>query len=301
MESLTSTSEGRRRLSQSSDPFGDFDASTTADDPFADSQCLHGSSEEAKAEALKEIFPHIVPTEVVSRLRKSGGNFTRAIDELLNFDYIPRSIDGFGLLESDMKPHKPRRKRRRNDSSRSACSGRDVLVQDRNAWLGGKESTQVVSLGITRRHPAINLYPTASADNKSHAFSPESAIHQINSRRSSTPAVSGDTRKKTPLVLTQSLSNTLDLHGFTVSEAVSLTREHVRLWWQGLGDRKYATGGGGGPLHEGYRIVTGAGHHSKNGVPRIRPAVVRALVSDGWRIRDDQPGEILVTGKARRS
>lgn len=101
------------------------------------------------------------------------------------------------------------------------------------------------------------------------------------------------------LVRSQSSSTMLDLHGISVSDAVRISKEQVASWWDSLGDTKYA-GGGGLADREGYRVVTGVGRHSRNGAPRIGPAVSRMLVREGWKVTVGQ-GEILVTGRARRS
>jgi hypothetical protein len=100
------------------------------------------------------------------------------------------------------------------------------------------------------------------------------------------------------LVALQSTSRVLDLHGVGVADAVRIAQEKVNTWWESLGDAKYAPGGGG-PVRDGYRIVTGVGRHSKDGAPRIGPAVSRMLVRGGWKVEIGH-GEVIVYGKARR-
>ena len=100
------------------------------------------------------------------------------------------------------------------------------------------------------------------------------------------------------LVASQSTSHAVDLHGVGVADAVRIAQEKVNIWWEGIGDAKYAPGGGG-PVRDGYRIVTGVGRHSKDGAPKIGPAVSRMLVREGWKVEVGQ-GETIVYGKARR-
>lgn len=100
------------------------------------------------------------------------------------------------------------------------------------------------------------------------------------------------------LVAGQSSTSVLDLHGVTVQDAVRIASTKTQTWWDGLGDAKYATGGGG-PARVGFRIVTGVGSHSKNHAPRIGPAVSRMLIREGWKIEIGH-GELIVTGKSRR-
>jgi hypothetical protein len=50
---------------------------------------------------------------------------------------------------------------------------------------------------------------------------------------------------------------------------------------------------------EGYRIVTGLGRHSEGGRGKIGPAVLKTLMSEGWKV-EVGTGELRVTGLARR-
>ncbi|EXJ72808.1 uncharacterized protein A1O5_03956 [Cladophialophora psammophila CBS 110553] len=100
------------------------------------------------------------------------------------------------------------------------------------------------------------------------------------------------------LVAEQSSPTVLDLHGVTVQDAVRIGSMKTQSWWDGLGDAKYASGGGG-PARVGFKIVTGVGTHSKNHAPRIGPAVSKMLMREGWKVEIGH-GELLVTGKSRR-
>ena len=100
------------------------------------------------------------------------------------------------------------------------------------------------------------------------------------------------------LVDSQSTSSMLDLHGVSVQDAVRIASERVLDWWESLGDSKYMRGREG-PIHGGYRIVTGVGRHSHDGTSRLGPAVLRRLVADGWRMEVGE-GVFTVTGVARR-
>ncbi|EXJ95167.1 hypothetical protein A1O1_00286 [Capronia coronata CBS 617.96] len=100
------------------------------------------------------------------------------------------------------------------------------------------------------------------------------------------------------LVSRQSSSTVLDLHGVSVQDAVRIAASRTQAWWDGLGDAKYAPGGGG-PVRAGFRIVTGVGSHSKNHAPRIGPAVSRMLIREGWKVEIGH-GELIVRGKNRR-
>ncbi|KAL5401066.1 hypothetical protein PMIN03_011841 [Paraphaeosphaeria minitans] len=99
----------------------------------------------------------------------------------------------------------------------------------------------------------------------------------------------------------QSTSTVLDLHGVTVDSATRIAKQKSQAWWDGLGEAKIpGYGQGRGSVRDGFRIVTGLGRHSEGGRGKIGPAVVRALVKEGWRVEVGS-GEVIVTGKAKRT
>jgi hypothetical protein len=100
------------------------------------------------------------------------------------------------------------------------------------------------------------------------------------------------------LVSQQSTRNMIDLHGVSVADGVRIAQARTQAWYDGLGDAKYVSGGGG-PVRAGFQIVTGVGTHSKNNAPRLGPAVAKALVRAGWRVEVGH-GEMFVTGKLRK-
>lgn len=83
-------------------------------------------------------------------------------------------------------------------------------------------------------------------------------------------------------------SNTIDLHGVTVHEALSIVREQVTRW--------YAKPGGGlNPPP--FKVVTGVGRHSPHQIAVLRPAIAKMLDREGWRYDvDHQRGIITVRG-----
>ncbi|KAK7181967.1 hypothetical protein DPSP01_006201 [Paraphaeosphaeria sporulosa] len=99
----------------------------------------------------------------------------------------------------------------------------------------------------------------------------------------------------------QSTSTVLDLHGVTVDSATRIAKRRTKAWWDGLGEARIpGYGQGRGGARDGFRIVTGLGRHSEGGRGKIGPAVVRALVQEGWRVEVGS-GEVIVTGKAKRT
>lgn len=100
------------------------------------------------------------------------------------------------------------------------------------------------------------------------------------------------------LVDSQSTPTMLDLHGVSVQDAVRIANNKVAEWWDAQGDAKYIRGGNN-PTRQGYRIVTGAGRHSRDGTSRLGPAVGKMLAREGWRFEVDE-GVLTVVGVVRR-
>lgn len=100
------------------------------------------------------------------------------------------------------------------------------------------------------------------------------------------------------LVSSQSSPTSLDLHGVSVQSATRIAKERTRAWWDNLGEARIPGGGRHG-AGDGYRIITGLGRHSEGGRGKIGPAVVRALVKEGWKI-EVGTGELVVTGLVRK-
>jgi hypothetical protein len=101
------------------------------------------------------------------------------------------------------------------------------------------------------------------------------------------------------LVSRQSSPKHLDLHGVSVASAVRIAKDRTRVWWESLGEDRIVGGGRGQGMKEGYRIVTGLGRHSEGGRGKLGPAVVKALVGEGWKVEVGM-GEVVVSGLARR-
>lgn len=101
-------------------------------------------------------------------------------------------------------------------------------------------------------------------------------------------------------VTAQSGTTYLDLHGVTVADATRIAKQRTQMWWDGLGERRIREWGNArGGVGEGYRIVTGLGRHSEGGRGKLTPAVLKTLISDGWKV-EVGTGELLVTGHTRR-
>jgi hypothetical protein len=121
-------------------------------------------------------------------------------------------------------------------------------------------------------------------DSKARAFSLKAAQATVRHRMmmSSTLPNTGNStqsqQRRSPDVV--------DLHGLTVHESLSITKEALSAWWARSSS---------GSVHPLY-IVTGVGRHSKGQVAVIRPAILKMLDRDGWIVSEQREGQIVVKG-----
>lgn len=83
------------------------------------------------------------------------------------------------------------------------------------------------------------------------------------------------------LTLNQDMSDTLDMHGLHVNEALEALKE------------KIATAQTGKSVH----VITGRGSHSKGREARIKPAVLQFLRQNGYRFEETNAGMLKVTAR----
>ncbi|KAJ8062827.1 hypothetical protein OCU04_008084 [Sclerotinia nivalis] len=101
------------------------------------------------------------------------------------------------------------------------------------------------------------------------------------------------------LVMKQSWSGGIDLHGVGVRNAVRIAREKVTAWWVSEEQRRASGGYIRAGSGEGFKIVTGVGNHSEGGKGKLGPAVARMLIKEGWKVQVGS-GALLVTGVVRK-
>ncbi|RHZ75244.1 hypothetical protein Glove_216g87 [Diversispora epigaea] len=78
----------------------------------------------------------------------------------------------------------------------------------------------------------------------------------------------------------------LDLHGLTVEEALTVTKEQLNKWYKKKSMTKYTNS---------LKIITGLGKHSPNGIAKLPPAIKRFLAKENWDFSEHQ-GYVLVKG-----
>ncbi|TQS33914.1 hypothetical protein Golomagni_05726 [Golovinomyces magnicellulatus] len=105
------------------------------------------------------------------------------------------------------------------------------------------------------------------------------------------------------IAASQSSRNHVDLHGLRVQDAVRIARERVTTWWHELSEEIRLGNDAWRNLNypfssttaSCYRLVTGSGLHSRDGISKIRPAVAKMLSREGWKF-ESSTGTIVVTG-----
>ncbi|RKF58738.1 Smr domain-containing protein [Golovinomyces cichoracearum] len=122
--------------------------------------------------------------------------------------------------------------------------------------------------------------------------------HTYNSQAISAQSAAADL-----IAASQSSRNHVDLHGLRVQDAVRIARERVTTWWHELSEEIRLGNDAGRNLNypfssttaSCYRLVTGSGLHSRDGVSKIKPAVTKMLSREGWKF-ESGTGTVVVTG-----
>jgi hypothetical protein len=255
--------------------------------------CLDGldSLKQVQLAELRNNFPTVAASQLYGLLVVSDNTIAAARELAAEMVSSPRRSSPGKLeivkryapidLSSDGEP----------DTFRSSVSWTPV-----NHLKAKDQATAKAAAASTAFAQAGKDYRRGKSD---HLMGASAAYHAAVGHENAKAAKELSAHAAESLVRSQSTSTMLDLHGVSVADAVRIAKEQVASWWHSLGDTKYA-GGAGGPAREGYRVVTGVGRHSRDGAPKIGPAVSRMLVREGWKVSVGQ-GEILVTSSARRS
>ncbi|PKI85191.1 hypothetical protein MVES_000979 [Malassezia vespertilionis] len=84
------------------------------------------------------------------------------------------------------------------------------------------------------------------------------------------------------------VSESIDLHGLSVHEALTVMQQHVHRWETRKRDPDQ-------PGRVAFEVVTGRGSHSKHYTSVLRPAVIRLLTQLGWSVdHTSNPGVLYV-------
>ncbi|KAF1809752.1 hypothetical protein P152DRAFT_147935 [Eremomyces bilateralis CBS 781.70] len=97
----------------------------------------------------------------------------------------------------------------------------------------------------------------------------------------------------------QSSATHLDLHGIDRTNGARIAVNRVEAWWETVKHAEPVTGHDRSKLpRTEFTIVVGKGNHSAGQRGVLGPAVARALIAGGWKIRAED-GTVVVTGRER--
>ncbi|EPQ32234.1 uncharacterized protein PFL1_00431 [Pseudozyma flocculosa PF-1] len=177
----------------------------------------------------------------------------------------------------------------------------EALRKAGNAWRSGKGGVRIGGKGGDGGKGGTAWYYADEArrlDAKSRAWSLKAAEALVEDRRrAGVGVVRGDVSSHLRAPVgggggssggQSNAFNTIDLHGVTVHEALSIVREQVTRWYA-----RPSTSGHLAP----FKIITGVGRHSPHQIAVLRPAVAKMLEREGWRYDvDHSRGIIIVRG-----
>ncbi|OTB09586.1 hypothetical protein M426DRAFT_316138 [Hypoxylon sp. CI-4A] len=208
------------------------------------------------------------------------------------------------------------------DVSYSVVASNSEVVEAESGFANVPNLGQLPKSPVRMRSPAIELpqrtlsTPTnlqaaaaaskALADSRNHSFASASAAfkkgrsdplfraagsyYAERAREQASIFRQATSVEANHLVDQTSTKDSIDLHGITVHDGVDIALDRVRRWWQGLGEERARK------AKEGFTVITGRGRHSADGKSRLRINVVKALVSDGWKV-EVETGSYRVTGR----
>lgn len=146
-----------------------------------------------------------------------------------------------------------------------------------------------MSIFIFKRNHAFKEAAKAYRKAKTHRFYSDIVMHYYKKGREYDSKVKlWSMRAKLCMIQYNPSQHKIDLHGLTITEAIPLVKKVITQWWN---HEKIHRKDIPIPLE----IITGAGFHSKNGQPKIKPAVLQFLNKEGWLI-DENPGKIIIRG-----
>ncbi|KAJ9132174.1 hypothetical protein NKR23_g11384 [Pleurostoma richardsiae] len=292
--------------------------------------------DEEKATELAFMFPSLKELDIKFALKKAGGDFSKACEELLNTQYLeenglrPKGINGAFQLGD----HVPQRKNRNgNGKSKAKAAGNKVNVDYRLAPSSVPLDSEEGPTTSSRSSPIPRSARMTSSVSSSGSSSParSRAYHELksmstNMRQSSSQSfidahqawrrgksdalyrpVAGILAERGREQAARARAIESETYDALVDEQSSPT--HIDLHGVTVADgvrialertKLWWVGLGEERTkrarEEGFTIVTGLGTHSSNGVSRLRQEVGAALKREGWRVRTET-GQFVVTGR----
>ncbi|KAK3316061.1 hypothetical protein B0H66DRAFT_276154 [Apodospora peruviana] len=271
-------------------------------------------------------------------LKKAGGDLGRAFDELINRQALldagdlPKSVDGFyvsdgeGYFQGKGKSGGVKAKNGGGGKKKQLVSLDYSVVSPIDDDLELEGAKGPIVLSSTTKRPLPQTVGSSRTTSPVMGFGSGSGSNSSSNLRASATALSsgrkGPWGRQGAIVYTEraraeaqtSAANALrmanqavdeqlrknpfqiDLHGVTVLDGVKIAKQRVWNWWDGL-DSEWGTREAQAKRNS-FTIVTGVGHHSANGVSRLRQAVGVMLKGDEWKV-EAGTGLFVVVGRVK--
>jgi len=291
--------------------------------------------DEEKMRNLLDFFPNEPAARIEFLLKKSHGDFTKALDTLLNQTFMAsenpmKGVDAFleeRAFTSKKKNKKGRGRKNSGESSRitigvSAYKQSDAEIETvptKSSKFGRTSTKSPGYLQVQSSSSSSNNYSglsSASAAEVSSAwteythkgnatyrnsnlgrFAGAVASHYHSEANAKRQAFDHLSKGEADRLVSATATKTqIDLHGVTVDHATRIAVTRTRKWWDEIDDEhKYKAHLRG---QNEFRIITGIGNHSVGGVGKLGPAVYKRLVAEGWKVFVGT-GYVCVTGSLR--
>lgn len=250
-------------------------------------------------QVLRESFPSVSDFILNHKLEEYNGDVDRAIDDLLNFV----ALDGRSQLEGqDFSLFKKKKKRNKNAAivelldhhheaeavasrpTRASIHSIDDPPTYASVAHSSDDSTSDVSRSITSLDMAIDEYTTQAGQLKTKAnemFIKSKSNHLLRSAAGVYSERADEVIKRRNVLLTdkfrqvaraQATPYSVDFHGVPLDVALDLCPQELHNWWT----REMHSGHSPRP----FRIITGKGLHSDQGIPKIKNNIRRILTTD---------------------
>ena len=163
-----------------------------------------------------------------------------------------------------------------------------------SAALNGVSSASLRSHAAELEQARLNASASAASvirrGRSNHLYKQAAVVYTERARESAQRATAANSQAAQALVAERRTADTIDLHGLTVSDGVTIALGAVREWYDELGEYRARE------AKRGFTVITGIGKHSSGGVSRMRQGVCSALVKAGWKV-EVGTGKFVVTGR----
>ena len=249
---------------------------------------------QVNAAELGEEFPGLSSTECLALIMLTHP-FTARAHELAKAVFSTRLNDKLTSANSSLFVPQYARPQVPTDNSAGVQQNKSFNVGD----LDQKTLSQVASNHAQIREEMFSKANVAWRKSRSNRLmGGAAAYYSEESRKANATSRAYSSAAADARVLDTNTGSSIDLHGVNVQDAVRNAKLAVQRWWDS-GQAEWAKEGKVAGS-SGFAIITGAGTHSQGGRAKIRPAVIKMLKAEGWRVDDSlDRAQVIVLGRSR--